>query len=328
MKKFEKYVDLSFDLPINTKNLMFLDIETDGLSHKNKIAIIGLLILKPGLEKALSIQLFNDDYHSEKIILTELVEQIEEHRVDYYISFNGNAFDFPFINARLAHYKIQSRLNKALNIDLLQIVRKNKHLFPIEKFTLKSIERFLGINREDTISGKDSVILYNAYLETKEPQLMDIICLHNYEDVLNMVPLMKIFDFLPDRGMHYIYPTVQVNHFTWHIIHYTFQKDFLEASLSTHFFSSGHMDVFVEKTGFTVAVNDDTAHVKLQIKHINEPKVGDIYFLDSEGIYGKSLPELTSEEKNDMVLAYNGEPYAGRIIEHIFNVFKSVLLDE
>ena len=70
MLQIIKEISSDLIMPFDTFNTMFLDIETDGLSHKNKLVIIGLIQYnKKGT--AHLIQLFNDDYQSEREMLLD-----------------------------------------------------------------------------------------------------------------------------------------------------------------------------------------------------------------------------------------------------------------
>ncbi len=202
MQVFIHDIDVPIIQPLQSKNIMFLDIETNGLSHKHKLVIIGLVIYTPAHRNGKLIQLFNDDFSSERDMLDELRSLIKANSVDYFVSFNGNAFDFPFLNARYNHYKIDYSLPKAANIDILRIARVHQKDLGLIDLKLKTVEQAVGINRTDVISGKDSIVLYDAYLESRSESLKATILLHNYDDLANMVPLLdltKSIDFnFPD----------------------------------------------------------------------------------------------------------------------------------
>jgi hypothetical protein len=63
----------------------------------------------------------------------------------------------------------------------------------MERCNLKTVEKHLGVEREDQIDGGKSVELYYEFLETNDENIKDILMLHNYEDVLN---LPKIFNII------------------------------------------------------------------------------------------------------------------------------------
>lgn len=192
MQKFIHEINIALIQPFNNKNIMFLDIETNGLSHKHKLVIIGLVVYTPEFKAGQLIQLFNEDFNSEREMLDELRTLIKQYDIEYFISFNGNAFDFPFLNARYQHYKMDYILPKSANIDILRIARSHQHTIGLTDLKLKSVEAAVGINRTDVISGKDSIVLYDAYLESRSEALRSTILLHNYDDLANMVPLLKL----------------------------------------------------------------------------------------------------------------------------------------
>lgn len=197
MQVFIHDVDIPIIPPLQSKNIMFLDIETNGLSHKHKLVIIGLVIYTPTHKSGKLIQLFNDDFTSERDMLDELRSLIKVNAIDYFVSFNGNAFDFPFLNARYAHYKIDYVLPKAANIDILRIARVHQKDLGLSDLKLKTVERAVGIDRTDVISGKDSIVLYDAYLESRSEALKSTILLHNFDDLANMVPLLELTKSIP-----------------------------------------------------------------------------------------------------------------------------------
>jgi hypothetical protein len=66
----------------------------------------------------------------------------------------------------------------------------------LENRKLKTIEKLLGIERTDTISGKESIQEYKAYLLNPQKELLNKILLHNADDILNMYPLWNLSNYL------------------------------------------------------------------------------------------------------------------------------------
>lgn len=64
---------------------------------------------------------------------------------------------------------------------------------------LKTIEKYLGIYREDTISGKESIDLYKEYYVSQDIDLKEKILLHNYEDIYYLGIIFKIKDILKGK---------------------------------------------------------------------------------------------------------------------------------
>src|SRR5690554_1075125 len=80
---------------ISDKKVCFLDIETTGFSRKfNQIILIGFLYFDNS--KTEVIQIFAGNKKDEKNLLSEFVKYISNFEV--IITFNGDAFDIPFIN--------------------------------------------------------------------------------------------------------------------------------------------------------------------------------------------------------------------------------------
>lgn len=186
----------SFTLPENFQrnysNLPFalFDIETTGLNPSyNKVILIGILYYKEN--KLILEQLFCDSKRDEPYILNEFVQRIKD--ITLLISYNGDSFDIPFLRKRIEVNKT-NKLPTFCSLDLLKFVRSFKTQFNLESCKLKSVERYLGIEREDQISGKESVDLYNRFETTKDINLKELILLHNHDDLRYLLQAMTILD--------------------------------------------------------------------------------------------------------------------------------------
>ncbi len=174
------------------ETLGFLDIETTGLNRrKDPIILVGLMILGP--EGGTLHQYFAQNLHEEKEMLCALMNQMMADIPLF--TYNGRAFDIPYINQRLQHHGIASRIPPECCVDLLHWAKAAVPDSP--RHTLKTMEKHLGIHRKDTLSGADCVEQYRQYLNNPDPQLAMAICRHNYEDILHMAPLLQLYDLLP-----------------------------------------------------------------------------------------------------------------------------------
>ncbi|SCG82666.1 hypothetical protein DW1_1093 [Proteiniborus sp. DW1] len=204
MEVIRHTLDEQIDIPnslkreLSDKKFCFIDIETTGFSRKyNYIILIGILYAENS--KIEVIQLFADNKKDEHNLLRRFINYIVDF--DAIISFNGDAFDIPFINSRLQENNIGYEIDKKLSLDILKVIRSKKDLLGLEKCNLKSIEKALDINREDTISGKESVELYSEYVNSKNNNIKEIILRHNYEDIYNLPKILKIFDIIEDKSV-------------------------------------------------------------------------------------------------------------------------------
>lgn len=169
--------------------IIFFDIETTGFDKvKNNVVLIscGYFIEK---DRFCVNQYFAENLQEER----EILEAFGKDLADFnsWCSYNGKAFDEPFIKRRMEINNIEFYLPKE-HVDLYRKIRPYHKQLGMDRCNLKSVEKFLGINRDDTIDGGISVELYFEYLRTRDSRLVDVIMLHNYEDVLNLPEIFRI----------------------------------------------------------------------------------------------------------------------------------------
>ncbi|URZ05768.1 ribonuclease H-like domain-containing protein [Clostridium felsineum] len=189
----EKDIKLELDKEIikqyNMKSMIYFDIETTGFDREQD----NIILISIGYYKNQDIfhikQYFAQELEQEKSILENLKNSIE--KFDTWCSYNGKAFDEPFIKSRMSKYNIEFRVPSE-HFDLYRKIRPYQKQLGLERCNLKTVEQYIGINRKDTIDGGISVELYKRYLKDKNNDLKHTIMLHNYEDVLNLPKIFKI----------------------------------------------------------------------------------------------------------------------------------------
>ncbi|MBR5047418.1 MAG: ribonuclease H-like domain-containing protein [Eubacterium sp.] len=183
---------------------VFLDIETTGIKKENAIiTVIGCGYIAG---KNLHIlQWFNDDAVSEESMLGEL-ESFLSSRSFTLVTYNGDYFDLPFLRAHYYYNGLSPEINrhpvldKGSAIDLFQELRCYAPLFPDGRTKQKTLEKYLGIDREDIYSGGELISLYRDYLKTKGQEKISVILLHNREDILYLssIPSLLVFHQLKE----------------------------------------------------------------------------------------------------------------------------------
>lgn len=183
---------------------IFFDIETTGF-HRSycHLVLIGIMSLQDGQWKR--TQWFAQTPEDEGELLRAFLKALPSPAL--LISFNGERFDIPFLAARLVHWRIFSDVTTAqiallkdrIHLDLLTVAKLLPASLPSRR--LKAIEAYLGIHRSDTISGGDSVALYRQYQRQQDAQLLDAMLLHNADDIDNMLPLWRLFDYIDSRQL-------------------------------------------------------------------------------------------------------------------------------
>lgn len=186
-------LDELIDIPPNS---FVFDIETTGLNHNYcKVILIGILFNQDN--KTVIKQFFINNPENEKDLLLSFIDNIKYY--NKHITFNGLTFDIPFLNSRFKNHNIDFSLSKNDDTDILKLIRPFKEKLSLSDCKLKTIEKYLGIHREDTISGKESVDLYNTYVSNKDLNLKQKILLHNYEDIYYLGKMFKIREILKDK---------------------------------------------------------------------------------------------------------------------------------
>lgn len=174
----------------------FFDIETTGFSPKNAfVYLIGLALRS---KNELHIYQFLAEHPSEEPeVLRAFYQKLDG--IQTLITFNGLGFDLPFLKGREASYDICGNLDFYQNIDLYKVTGKLAQLFHLPNKKQKSVELFLGIDREDKYSGGELISIYHEYEKKQDSHLESLLLLHNYEDVLGMTKLLSLLayrDFL------------------------------------------------------------------------------------------------------------------------------------
>jgi hypothetical protein len=177
------------------RRVLYLDIETCGLSAA-PVFLVGLCHVGDG--NLVFRQLFARDYAEERALLCELGRIAREH--DFLVTFNGKAFDVPFLRDRATHHRIAPPIQLP-HLDLLWMARRRwKTMLPDCK--LKTIEwRVLRRRRAGDVGGSEIPGLYHDYVKRGEAYRLIPVFHHNMLDVAAMVELTPVI-FDPDAPIY------------------------------------------------------------------------------------------------------------------------------
>lgn len=186
-------IEDKYDNLIENKTMIF-DIETTGFSRKyNRIYLIGFITKD---DDVYSFHQYMTQSPEDEIILLEKFKEISSSYSNM-ITFNGEAFDFPFVEERMKNHGISFDFKDKSSLDLYKYIRNTGYLLDIENFKLKTLERKIGIYREDIFSGGDLIELYYAY-ERGDKKLEVPLLLHNEEDILNLPKILEYINIIKD----------------------------------------------------------------------------------------------------------------------------------
>ncbi|MDD3225034.1 MAG: ribonuclease H-like domain-containing protein [Clostridium sp.] len=171
-------------------DMAYFDIETTGFDKEDDIIMlisIGWFVSENTFHVK---QYYADNKSEEKDVLKKFKKDIDSY--EKWCSYNGKAFDEPFINHRMIKNNINNFIAPKEHVDLYRLIRPYYKELGLKRCNLKSVEKYIGINRLDKIDGGVSVELYKRYLRNKDKDLRKTIMLHNYEDVLNLPKIFKV----------------------------------------------------------------------------------------------------------------------------------------
>ena len=170
-----------------------LDIEATGLDRSRcKTVLIGLLMRT---DKGVTItQFLAENHYEEDKVLDAAMDYLDSSNAGYLVTYNGYAYDIPFINARLDANFMGRHLNM-YHFDLYRFLCKCTDMRKrVGRMSQMSIEDHYGIlsDRGDTITGRESVALFDQYALSGNSTVEKIILTHNREDVLHLHRLMYL----------------------------------------------------------------------------------------------------------------------------------------
>lgn len=206
-----KYNNLTEKYPeINLEQSIFFDIETTGFSSKSsKLYMIGCLYINTKTETFHTTQWFLDDYKDEAALILSFIEFSKSYST--LIHYNGLGFDIPYMEDKCIKYNIIFDFMHFKHIDLYKCVSKIKNLFKIENLKQKTMEQFFSLNREDIFSGGDLISVYSEYMQSKNEHSMNLLLLHNYEDIQGMLTLLDILSYTYIFNEKYVLKTLSIN---------------------------------------------------------------------------------------------------------------------
>lgn len=183
--------DNSITEEVFTESALFFDIETTGFTPANtQVYLIGCAARRGNF--ICVTQFFAEKPQEEKTILTAFLKLASQY--DILISFNGLGFDIPYLRKRLEHYGLKDTLTLP-HLDIFREISKFKSIFRLPNLKQKSLETFLGIERDDKYSGGELINVYQDYVRQPNDESASLLQLHNYEDLLGMPGLLPILAY-------------------------------------------------------------------------------------------------------------------------------------
>jgi uncharacterized protein YprB with RNaseH-like and TPR domain len=178
--------DLKTLLNANPEDIVFLDIETTGLSN-TPLFLIGLLYFDG--DKIIIRQLFARDYSEEANLLHYFTEITPKFKA--LVTFNGKSFDVPFIRDRMIYHRKFLKWSHT-HVDILHHSRRRwKGKFPDCK--LQTLEYFVcSRRRENDVPSALVPEIYHDFVRNGNPEYLSGVFYHNALDLITLMELTLV----------------------------------------------------------------------------------------------------------------------------------------
>lgn len=204
------------DVPAGPQEVLFLDIETTGISRSaSSVYLIGCIYQQP--EGWQMTQWFDDTGLDEKMILSSFLVFCGKHK--YIINYNGNRFDLPFLRARMEFHGLISDAASFLSmesVDLYAYAAPYRHLLGLPDYKQQTMEACLGTGRTENADGKEMIDTYKKYLLLPSLEMLDRLVLHNQANVEGLLKLLPLSAFANMEEMQVTVTKAQANYYTDH----------------------------------------------------------------------------------------------------------------
>lgn len=176
------------------ETILFVDIETTGFTAKSScLYLIGTAYFADGCWYIK--QWFAEKYEEEKEILEAFFTFASSYQC--LIHFNGNNFDLPYLTQKCAQYQLPYSFDAYEGIDLYKRISPYKFFLNVPNCKQKTLETFMGVNRQDTYNGGELISIYHCYVKQPDDFHYQLLLLHNSDDMkgmLQLLPLLAYYD--------------------------------------------------------------------------------------------------------------------------------------
>jgi len=184
--------EFDFKSICSPEEMLFFDIETTGLKKETtQLYLIGCAYYSDGCWKIR--QWLAQNARDEEYILEDFFDLASGYRT--LVHFNGDGFDIPYVKYKSDFYSISCPLDCMKSFDIYRHARVSKKLLNQSSMSQKSVEAFLGIERDDQYDGGRLIPVYYNYERSGDPYLEELLLLHNFDDLQGMIKILPILSY-------------------------------------------------------------------------------------------------------------------------------------
>lgn len=174
------------------ERILFIDIETTGFTARSSnLYLIGCAYFLAG--KWHTVQWMAENQEQEAELVNAFFDFSKPYK--YLIHFNGNNFDLPYLTQKCEQLLLPYTFDVFQGIDLYRRIAPYKAFLGLPNCKQKTLEQFLGIDRQDVFSGRELIGLYNDYVDTPSEFTENAILLHNAEDLKGMLETLPMLAY-------------------------------------------------------------------------------------------------------------------------------------
>lgn len=192
----KQYTDIKIDYDLSSiaplKDILFIDIETTGFSAaSSSLYLIGCAFYEN--DSFNCRQFFAEKPVEEEEILKQFIEFAKNYKL--LIHFNGNNFDIPYLQDKCKKYNLECPLTEMDGLDIYRRIAPYKDFIKVPNCKQKTLEQYIGIDREDIYSGGDLINVYHQYVMQFDVDSLAKLLLHNENDIQGMIELIPILSY-------------------------------------------------------------------------------------------------------------------------------------
>lgn len=188
--------DFTIQYPIENlcepEKILFLDIETTGFTARSSfLYLIGCAFFREGCWQ--TVQWMAENFQEEAELLHSFFRFSEGFTM--LAHFNGNNFDLPYLTQKCQQLELPYSFDAFEGLDLYRRISPYKSFLYLENCKQKTLEKFLGLNREDIYSGGDLISVYESYVNAPSEECARLLLLHNVEDLKGMLSVIAMLSY-------------------------------------------------------------------------------------------------------------------------------------
>ena len=175
---------------------VFYDIETTGLGRNSSfLYMIGAIRYEENGWQM--YQWLAPDFREEKQLLETFSQFLKGASLT--IQYNGDAFDEPYLQARLAAYELPDPFTGIPSLDLYKRLRPLKGFLKLPGMKQEELETFLGFHKRIYCNGGDCIKIYKKYMSHRNQTDLDTVMGHNMEDLLGLGNVFEMLGYFSLR---------------------------------------------------------------------------------------------------------------------------------